>query len=183
MINQSNLPSGLIDDKAEFFGSSENIHRLANGSVNKEQQLFEPFYRLLLKEINNNEPISDCLNELGLFSERERVHKYYECNYSAFDNMPDMIDEQTIGEREYVNCPIRERCPHEGILCVIRYGLTAKEGHVLKRIALGLLDKEICSDLNMSQSNLRYYKDTISLKTSTNRKPALVGIAIKLGLI
>lgn len=183
MKNQLNLPSGLIDDHSEFFGGQTNIHRLASGNVIKSQELHRPFYELLVKEIATNKAVGKCLDNLDLKTEEQRVLQYYQCNYSVFDNNPDLIDDKTLGEREYVMCPLREKCPHEGVLCVLPFGLTPREGHVLKRIALGLLDKEICPQLFMSPSNLRYYKDNISIKTNTNRKPALVRIALQIGLI
>jgi len=179
----NNIPAGLVDNNSEFFGSSNNIHHLSSGTVEIAQTLYKPFYNLIHQEITRNKSISKCLDLLGLDQEEQRVMKYYDCNYSGFDNNPDMIDHYTLGEREYVPCEFRETCEHEGILCKLPYNLTVKNGRVLKRIALGHLDKEICDELYMSPSALRYHKDIISNKTNTNRKPALVRIALQIGLI
>jgi DNA-binding CsgD family transcriptional regulator len=170
--------SGLIDQHTEYFTEGGENYKAHHGLVVQVQGLGDGFKALIWNFIKHQPTLHKKLQLMGASAKEEMVNQYYDCNYSEADGFPDAL-----GQREFKRCPKRGNCPGESFVCTNPYLLTIKETQVLKFIGFGLLDKEICHQLHISNSTLRNHKDHISIKTNTKRKAELSIIASQLNLI
>lgn len=175
-MNVSLIP-GLIDSHTEFFDHHEVAYQVFAGTVQEASVLPEQFKHLIQLEIRSNPNIRLGLFRLGIEDEDSSITKVYKCNYSACDNHPDIDANGNLGPREYVSCVERGQCPAEGLLCKIPFGLTKRQRDVVREIGRGLLDKEICDKLSISQDTLRNHKDQAAAKAGIERKTSLAVIA------
>lgn len=176
--------AGLIDKHTEFFTQAGKLYLAQNGVVSNEQEITNRFSQLLWLAIQANPQVQKGLNILGISNKKEQIFKYFQCNYADADGNADLTACGTLGEREFVRCQKRcGNCMAEGLLCKIPYGISTRELQVLKLIGKGLLDKEICDQLNIAQDTLRNHKDSISRKAGCSRKAQLSILANKLKLV
>lgn len=178
------MMAGLLDQHSEYFYENDIDFVSSKGKILMVDTLDESFSSLIKDVIKSKPTVRKYLAfSFNAQSDDEQVFQYYKCNYSAVDNLPDLLSDGALGEREFVKCGQRGKCSAEGIVCKLPFLLTIKEIQVLKYIGLGLLDKEICLVLNIAIDTLRSHKDHISIKTNTNRKAQLAVVAYQLNLI
>lgn len=176
--------AGLLTKDQEFFTTEEGLHHcLTGGHLKSSDDLCINFLGLLAQELSNDEDAKKGLAKLNITDLNEQVLKYYHCNYSAGDDEPDVLENGTLGPREFVKCELRGTCPAECLLCKPPHGETKRELRVLEQIGAGKVDKEICEALAISQHTLRCHKDHLSAKANLNRKPQLALLANQLQLI
>lgn len=168
------IQPALFNGSHEFFSVGIDKRKLCNGLSESIHILSHNFTVLLADELRKDLKAQKSLTKLGLTKESDRIQKFYECNYSAFDAHPDITEDGELGPREYVQCAMREgACPFENKLCRNPMNLTNRETQVAKRIARGHMDIEICSELFMSGHTLRNHKNKIESKIGRKGKPAI----------
>jgi len=145
----------------------------SSGVVSVVDALPSEFYDLLLNALQMDRLACRGLDKIGIHSEEERVLKYFDCNYSAYDGHSDVTTSGALGPREFVTCANRGGCKAEGLLCQFPGRLTKRQFEVAHRIALGQMDAQICIELSIAQDTLRNHKKTIELKTSSAGKVAI----------
>jgi DNA-binding CsgD family transcriptional regulator len=185
--NKQVLPPGLLDNATEFFIHEHEIKCLYKGSVLS----FKDFPAEVITTIDNdmaaNPKAMKALCDWDITDPDERMRQYIACRFGGFDNSPDICADGKIQPAEYVDCGRRGICAYEGKLCssiVLANGvLTKREIEVLRQIGLGLLDKEICDILNITQDTLRTHKDNLCLKSGVQRKAGLSILAFQYKLI
>lgn len=180
-------PSVLMDTSVEFFIHEEKLYCVTDG----HRYGFEDF-PVWVKETMNQDmevnPIAvNCLIDWGLEESEPQMKQYIACRHGGYDDRPDISADGIVQTSEYVGCGRRGKCKYEGKLCTslqLENGtLTKSEIAVLTEVGQGFLDKEIADKLNISLHTIRHHKDSICRKSGLERKPALVGLAFKLGLI
>lgn len=184
------VPAGLLDDGTGEFYISEDEMWL---SYRKQQYKFDEFPSEVLEIIYNdmaNEPLAvGCLVEdFKLLDLKSQTRQYLACRHGGFDCAADLTSDGKLTPSEYVDCGRRGGvCKSEGKLCtsiLLKNGkLTAMEILTLTDVGAGLLDKEIADKRGISEHTVRHQKDSICRKSGLERKPALVGLAFKLGLV
>ncbi len=173
----------MFDRSSEFFSTGTGAHELCGGLVVSHTCLPVDYCKLLDSALINNAELSKCLDDWQIMLAEARRHKFYQCNYAAYDHKPDVCEDGSLGKREYVPCSERGNCHHEGRFCKIPFGLTKKERDVLVLIAKGSLDKWIQEELNISENTLRFHKDNIRNKTGAQRKADQVAIAFQYNMV
>ncbi|KQC02059.1 helix-turn-helix transcriptional regulator [Pedobacter sp. Hv1] len=180
-------PAVLMDTSVEFFIHEEKLYCVTDG----QRYSFENFPVWVIETMNLDmeaNPIAiECLIDWGLEETEPQMKQYIACRHGGYDDRPDISADGHVQTSEYVCCGKRGECKYEGRLCTsfqLRFGtLTRSEIAVLVEIGNFLLDKEIAEKLNISEHTVRHHKDSICRKSGLERKPALVGLAFKLGLI
>ncbi|HEX8607323.1 MAG TPA: LuxR C-terminal-related transcriptional regulator [Pedobacter sp.] len=180
-MNQSSPSlSALINSSTEFFTKDGIHYKTSNGSTEQLDTFPVEFYNLLLEKLKTDNDAQKGLQKLGVESEEEKVHKYYECNYSHFHGNSDISACGTeLGCREYGPCSQRGNCLAHGELCRIPCGLTRRQVEVCRRITIGEKDANICSDLFISQDTLRSHKNNIEDKIGGRGKVNIAVWSIK----
>jgi DNA-binding CsgD family transcriptional regulator len=181
------LPPGLMDNSVEFFIHKHEIWCLYKGNKYAFEDFPSEILEIVDADMAANPKAMKALHDWDITDPDERVRQYIACRFGGFDNTPDICNTGIMQPAEYVDCGRRGICPYEGKLCssiVLEFGtLTKKEIEVLRQIGLGLLDKEICEVLSISQDTLRNHKDSLSTKSGTQRKAGLSILAYKYKLI
>jgi DNA-binding CsgD family transcriptional regulator len=176
MSTLEQIHPALIDSCTEFFDAKNNTYHLCNGMTEKSNILSQTFSRLLEKELDSDLKAQKSLTQMGITEKLARVKKFYDCNYSAFDNHPDITKDGALGPREYVKCGLREGiCAYENKLCRNPMSLSNRETQIGKRIALGDGDTKICIELFISENTLRNHKNSIEFKIDRKGKTAIAG--------
>ena len=82
---------------------------------------------------------------------RRIVTRFLKCNFSPIDNKPD-IHNGSFCNFEFVPCPIRGECPHEGVVCGPQFkpSLRRAEIKVMQKWYEGLNEDEIAALLCLS---------------------------------
>lgn len=180
-------PSVLVDSSVEFFLHNERIYCITNGNRYEFDEFPEWVKEAMNLDMAANPIAIDCLIDWGLEETGPQMKQYIACRQGGYDERPDIDVNGKVQPSEYVGCGRRGKCKYEGKLCTslqLSYGtLTRSEIAVLTEIGNCLLDKEIADKLNISEHTVRHHKDSISKKSGLERKPALVGLAFKLGLV
>jgi len=182
------IPAGLIDTSVEFFLHEGEVNCMYNGQRYK----FDDFPAAVIDPINEdlgeNPEAGSCLVDWGKTDLQSQLRQYIACRHGGYDSRPDICVDGKIQPAEFVNCGRRGSCPYEGRLCTaIQVSedsyLNQEELKTLRLIGEEHLDKEIADKLNISIHTVRHRKDSIAKKANLERKPALVGLAYRLGLV
>lgn len=100
MSHLEQIHPALIDSCTEFFDAKSSTYNLCNGMTEKTDFLSHKFARLLAEEIEKHPKAKKALLKLGINDQAARLRKFYQCNYSAFDNQPDITKDGKLGPRE-----------------------------------------------------------------------------------
>ena len=103
------------------------------------------------------------------------VRRFLKCNFSKHDEKPD-IDSKGFFDVEFVSCPMRGECKHEGIICKPTRDktLTDREIEIVKLISLGNTDFEISEMLFISPHTAKNHRKNILHKTDCPNTAALI---------
>lgn len=188
LIDQNqNLPAGMVDSSVEFFLYNDEVHCQTEGVTYSFENFPERIISVVSDDMEKNPKAIASLIDWGFEDSASQMRQYIACRHGGHDNNADISVDGEIQPAEYVNCGRRGICPYEGKLCtsiVLKHGtLTKSEILVLIEVAEGLLDKEIADKLNISSHTVRHHKDSICRKSGIERKPGIVGLAYKLGLV
>ncbi|KAA8483732.1 regulatory LuxR family protein [Arcticibacter tournemirensis] len=185
-INHS-IPAALVTKAVEFFIDDEEVKCLCMGMVYSFNEFPSWILSIVKKDMRRNKDAVNALVQWGIIDEMEQIRYYIALRYGAFDNAADIDENGFIQAPEYVISGKELLTPLKELLSDrirLPYGrLTRREMQVLKEIGLGLLDKEICSKLSISQQTLRNHKDKISRKAGIERKTSIGILAYKLNMV
>lgn len=181
------LPPGLVGDAVEFFIHQHEVKCQTQGRTYSFDEMPAEILQIIEDDMMASPKALKALADWDITDQNEQMRQYIACRFGGYDYQADISPEGGIQPAEYVDCGRRGKCNYEGKLCTslqLQHGiLTRREIEVLKCIGEGLLDKEICELLHISQDTLRNHKDKISQKSGVERKPSLGILAHKLNLI
>lgn len=177
------IQPALINGSSEYWKDGNIRYKLTNGQATEISSLPESLKIPLKAELKKDYQAQKGLNKLGIHDEEERLLKFFDCNFSLFDSIPDVDLSGNLGKREFIKCCNRGICIAEGETCRFPNGLTKKESNVAKCIALGFTDAQICYDLDISQNTLRNHKNSIERKIGQKGKPAIATWATQNNLV
>lgn len=170
ILKNQSFPACLVDNSVEFFLDKQEVKCVNRGGVLKFDQfpawIMETMSADMKKDSKNPKPT------LGSTDQNELIREHIAKKFGRFDNNPDIMVNGQVGYAEYV-----------GPLELANGRLTTRETEVLSLVGIGLLDKEICDSLLISQNTLRNHKDHISAKAGIVRKTALAILAYRNDLV
>ena len=183
------LPAGLVDNSIEFFIHEHEVKCLYGGKTYTFNEFPQAVIDIVDADMAENPKAMKALLDWDITDFNEQMRQYIACRFGGFDSNPDICNDGKLQPAEYVDCGRRGKCKYEGKLCtsiVVANGmLTKKEVEVLRLIGSGLLDKEICDQMNppITNDTLRSHKDNISTKAGISRKSEMTALAYKHGLL
>ena len=183
------LPAGLIDERIEFFSDPRDhdvCYALTGGRVVRVKDL-SPIVKLAIWENLKAHPAKlAALFELGFAEDDAMLEKYCSCNFGLFDGTPD-FENGHFNHEEYVDCPVRCKCPVNGILCnpltINGSALTHRQSSVLRLIGRCMLNKEIAGHLGISPETVKIHIKHIQRVSGLQNKKDLVLLAHKKQLL
>jgi DNA-binding CsgD family transcriptional regulator len=181
------IPGGIIDKSVEFFLYENEVMCMHDGNKYSFDDFPAEIIEIVNQEMAKDDVAIASLVDWGMVDLNSQMRQYIACKWGGYDSNPDICTTGKIQPAEYVECGRRDICKYQGKLCTsikVQNGLLTKnEIDVLKGIGEFLLDKEIADKLFISEHTVRHRKDSICRKSGLERKPALVGLAFKLGLV
>lgn len=175
------FPAGLNDLHFEIYQRAKQVYALSNGTT----MLYKDFPPSLLAVIDAiialRPKAAKALKEMGLITADEKRIQFIACNLANFDFTADVSACLTKIATEYVECSLRNTCPHEGKLCspvaVINGNLSMRELRIMGMIRKGLFDKEIAEALFISPETVKTTKRNIQRKLKVERKAMIASVA------
>lgn len=180
-MKSTQFPAGLNDLNFEIYQRENTVFALNDGTTIE----YNNFPKVLLAAIDNLIALKPkaqmALKKLGLISPDQKRLQFINCNLSNFDFAADVSDGLTKITTEYVECNLRDTCPHEGKLCspvVAENGtLSMRELRMMGMIRRGLFDKEIAEALFISPETVKTTKRNIQRKLKVERKAMIANVA------
>jgi len=181
------IPAGLLDRNVELFADGNKLLATYNGVVMPFSKLPFSVLRKFLDEMLKNTDAVECLRKLGYKSIGKMLERFCWCRFGAFDTTPDLSNEKVEFNNEYHDCGHRDNCPYEFTLCDrVRCGdryLTKKELLVVKLIASGIPDKQICDEARIAYLTVTTHKKNIYRKLEVHSQAEITAFAYKNNLI
>lgn len=110
------IPSGLLDNKYEFFNTEDNVMFFHSGETKPFEDLSFPMINILLEKINQEPEAKLILMDWFPNSEFQQIKKFVSCRFGGIDYKAD-FENDTLQEGEYWNCPNLGNCPGQGKVC------------------------------------------------------------------
>ena len=106
------------------------------------------------------------------------VRRFIKCNFGLYDNMVDM-DAQGNFKFEFVSCPLRGECKHDGIICNPKFNtnLSNRELEVMHLCVEGLRDDEISDRLFISLNTVNNHRKNSFKKLGVHSMPDFIRYA------
>lgn len=181
------IPAGLLDTNVELFANNDHLLATYNGAVVPFGKLPVSIISKFRAEMFKNPEAIDCLKKLGYTNTAEMLERFCWCRFGAFDATPDLVNDSVDFNHEYWDCGFRHDCPFEFTLCNrVKCGdshLTKKEVLVVKLIASGIPDKQICEKANITYLTVITHKKNIYKKLDVHSQAEITAFAYKNNLI
>lgn len=168
-------PEGEITLRAE--GEAEHTldqHRDA-GFISKFITILDEFYpeaHTALMDVYSRSALNKRYRDFLV------VRRFIKCNFGLYDNMIDM-DAQGNFKFEFVGCPLRGECKHDGIICNPRFNsrLSNRELEVMHLCVEGLRDDEISDRLFISLNTVNNHRKNSFKKLGVHSMPDFIRYA------
>lgn len=177
----------MLLDQIEFFSYEHEIwYRLADGSTFKLTESDSSLISALLDIIEAFYPTAyvamcreyeSCKRNLPYFRFR-LVSRFIRCNFSALDNVPDMVN-GIFSAFEYVPCPLRGECRFEKVICrpEFNHKLSTAEIRVMELWYSGASEDVISSLLCLSPHTVHNHIRNSYLKLGVHSRAEFVRVA------
>lgn len=176
------IPAGITDQHVEFFHTVDGMMAFVDGEMVKWKSLPQRIMDLVREDLERH---PEALIQLAHLSADEQLQTFARCKFGALGmGEPDITCTGVSNAEHWCDC---DDCPLKSVmrnsLAVANGVLTRREIQVASRIARGLFGKEICAELQISESTLNTHKHNIFKKTGTTSGIELANWANKINLI
>lgn len=175
------LPAGLspLNSESEFFSDNGQPKALYQGQVVPFREMPLSIINQVRFSLDTDTKALAALENWGIYDPILQLETFVNCRFGGFDNSPDFNN--GMGEGEYWPCQRRGNCEHEGVICshikVSNGFLTKREIDVMKLIYLGLINKEIAMDLEISVFTVENHIKNLKKKCEAQTRTDLTRIA------
>jgi DNA-binding CsgD family transcriptional regulator len=178
------LPENLNNINKEFIGIDGELYRVKVELVHFNE--FEAKTKYQLQSLLDEDLLAQVsLDQLQIFDEEKRVHKFGLCRFGGYDDKADITS--NCHNHEYYDCGERGKCIVEGKLCkhvqATNGYLTPREIDVIKLIASDLADKQIADQLNISVNTANQHRVNIQKKIGASSKVGICRFAVEKRII
>ena len=185
-MNRKIYPGMTADRSLEIFAYQGELKAMKDGKVNSFTDLSFSDIALLKEEIDANIDVKLALHDMHPDSEVKRIAQFAFCRFSGLDFQADIIDGK-LQDGEYVDCPKRGTCPHEGVLCKLpminNERLTKADVLLMQLSSTEMTNDVIAETMNMPFGTFHLSKKTLYRKIGAQTKQRCAVVANFLGLI
>ena len=186
LTKKPNLYPGMIDSSIEFFTVEGEAKMMTNGKISSFTEL--PFVIIeLLRDVVNKDPqLKMALLDWHPNSEYKRLEQLIKCRFGGLDFTAD-IQNNTLQEGEYWECPVRSSCVHNGTVCQApkynEFTISETEIQIIQLTATDQINEVIASELHLPFGTFHKIKQTVYSKFKVQTKQELTLIARLLNFI
>jgi DNA-binding CsgD family transcriptional regulator len=113
-----------------------------------------------------------------LYYEYKMVHRFIRCNFSEYDNKPD-VNPDAVFKFEYISCPMRGECKYCGIICNPKFNskLSEREMQVMRLYSQSFKAEKIADVLFISIETVKKHKRNSLQKLGLHSLPEFLTYA------
>lgn len=179
---------GMISHEIEMFVVENELKVIQGGKISSFAELPYATFQLLREAIENDKNVQTHLKQMHPASEYRRIEQFAKCRFGGLDFTGDICNETgTVQDGEYWDCPLRENCLSEGVLCKMpKVGEERLTPVEIKLIQLSTTDKTnevIAEEMHMPLGSFHKNKKNIYEKLQITTKQCLTKFAMSINLI
>lgn len=183
---KQHLPAGLIDDDIEIFSTGDEVYATIKGCTVAYKEWPASLKALIKDDLSKYPSAIQSLIDLELETDDEMLWQYSRCRFGSFDGRPDIVDGKMV-HTEYWDCGIRGECPYEGKLCCSMkmhdQVISPREMEVWRLLTAGGSDKEIASELFISDTTVPQHVRNLCKKCHVRHRGELIRLGTQLNII
>ena len=176
------IPAGIMvgDTATELFGdrATKKVYGISNGQTipfeNLSKQKLESIYEQMILD-------NVAMNDLKHLPAEKAIEEYAFCIFGAADSDPDFDANGKLGKADNFICSSNCRCLRWNSKSITINGiaLTSRQVTITNLLASDKPDKQIASELKISESTLDSHKRKLYEKVGVNSKAGLIMEAVK----
>ena len=180
------IPAGLLlgDKRTEMFGcrTTKKVFFVTNGQTSQCKELCGKKKALIFEKMLNDDA---AIEDLKPLPQEEAIEEYAFCIYGAADHEPDFSENGDLNKADNFICSNNCNCLKwkSKSITIDGIALTSREIQIVTLMASDLADKQIASELNISESTLNTHKHNLFEKASVHSKSGLITKAINQKII
>mgnify|MGYP000858840988 CR=1 FL=1 len=185
-MNRKLYPGMTADRSLEIFAYEGELKVMKEGQVKNFTDLSFQDIASITEAIDADINVKLALHDMHPDSQMRRIAQFAFCRLSGLDFQPDIIDGK-LQDGEYVDCPNRGSCPHEGTLCKLpvinNERLTITDVLLMQHSSSELTNDVIAEKMGMAMGTLHQAKKILYKKIGVQTKQRCAVVANYLGLI
>lgn len=185
-MNATKLYPGMLDDSVEFFNFNNQPKVITNGLVINFADAPARVHQLAKQVYDRHPEADEVLRNWFPTQPGKRLEAFVKCRFGGLDFTPD-IQNGTIQDGEYWDCPMRGNCKGEGIVCKpISYNnqtLTSTEIKILRLLVTDKINTVISDDLNLPLGTFHKLKQILYQKLNIRTRPEATVVVMALNLL
>ena len=185
-MNRKLYPGMTSDRSLEIFAHEGDLKVMKDGHVKSFTDLAFSDIVVIKEAIDADAEVKLALHDMHPDSEAKRIKQFAFCRLSGLDFQPDIVDGK-LQDGEYVDCPKRGACPHEGLLCkmpiINNERLTKQDVHLLQLSSSEMTNDVIAQTMDLAFGTLHLAKKNLYKKIGAQTKQRCAVVANFLGLI
>jgi DNA-binding CsgD family transcriptional regulator len=180
------IPAGLLlgDKRTEIFGcrTTKKTFFVTNGQTSHFNEICGKKKALIFEQLLNDD---HAIEDLKNLPQNEAIEKFAFCIYGAADHEADFSEDGKLNKSDNFICSNDCQCLKWKSKSITIDGipLTAREIQIVTLLASDLADKQIASELKISESTLNTHKHNLFEKASVHSKSGLITKAINQKII
>jgi DNA-binding CsgD family transcriptional regulator len=180
------IPAGLLlgDKRTEIFGcrTTKKTFFVTNGQTSHFNEICGKKKALIFEQLLNDDVAVEDLKHLP---QEEAIENFAFCIYGAADHEADFCENGDLHKADNFICSNNCQCLKwkSKSITVDGIALTSREIQIVTLMASDLADKQIASELKISESTLNTHKHNLFEKASVHSKSGLITKAINQKII
>lgn len=186
-MTKNRIYPGMLDDNSvEIFVIDDQLKAIQNGKIISFTDFSFPLIQIIEEAMNADEKAVEALMQMHPGSNLRRIEQFAKCRFGGLDFTPD-IKNGVIGEGDYWDCPLRNTCAHNGVLCkapkINGQAITPEELQIIRFSATSTTNEVMAEELNLPFGTLHKMKQVLYEKCGVQTKQEMTVKALKLNLI
>ena len=186
MTNKNKILPGILDESIEFFVDEDKVKAISCGKLISFTELSFSHIQILEEEIERDQKVKAHLLNLFPNNRYKRLEQFVKCRFGGLDYEAD-ISSGSLQDGEWWDCPIRGKCPSEGVLCKsVTYNGEKLDGtdiSLAKLLATNYTNDVIATEMNLPLGSLHLAKKKLYRKLGVQTKQESTRIAQRLNII
>ena len=183
---QPNLYPGMNDSGIEFFSVEGEVKVISNRKTKDFTETPFAVIQLLKEEIEKSKLLKMALLDWHPNSEFARIEQFAKCRFGGLDFKPD-IKHNNLQKGEYWNCPSRENCPNNGVVCSVptynNTPLSHDDVKLMKLLSTNLTNEHIAFQMSIPFGSYHKLKQALYEKLGgiqTKQEVALIAKSLNI---
>lgn len=177
---------GMVDNSVEFFVIDNQLNAIQNGIIKSFTDFSFALISLIEETMEADEQAIEALMQMHPGSRLKRIEQFAKCRFGGLDCTPD-VKNGVIGEGDYWDCPIRNKCQFNGVLCKAPHyngqELTPIDIEIMKSSTTTKTNEVIAEDIGVPFGTFHKIKQGLYEKLNVQTKQEVAVIAVLMNFI